>query len=295
MITIAITAYNESATVGKALESILKQKINGNYELIVSAPDDETLAVVKTYQKKYKRIKIIKDKGNGKPAALNLIFKKAKGRIIILTDGDVYLGKNSINFVLEKFKDPKVGVVSGRPISLNSKKSMLGFWSHLLTDIADSLRSKLSSKDKLIVCSGYLYAIKKGIIKRVPEEALSEDAVISHLIFDKGYLTKYAPNALVYVKYPTSFSDWIKQKKRSTGGYNQLKFWVKKSDRMRSFSKESSGIFLVLSKPKNILELFYTTILIFVRLYLWILIFIDINLKKQNLKKIWQRVESTKI
>ena len=63
---------------------------------------------------------------------------------------------------------------------------------------------------------------------------------------------------------------------------------------MRSFSKESAGIFRVLAYQKNLREIFYTKMLILARLYLWAAIFIDINIKKKKLKKIWVRVESTK-
>jgi cellulose synthase/poly-beta-1,6-N-acetylglucosamine synthase-like glycosyltransferase len=239
-------------------------------------------------------IRIIKDKGQGKPAALNLVFNKAKGEILLLTDGDVYLGKNSIKLMIEKFKDKRVGVVSGRPVSINSRKEMLGFWSHLLTDMAHEIRKERTGKGDMIVCSGYLYAFRKSLIKRIPENALSEDAVISHMISDLGYKTEYAENALVYIKYPTNFKDWIIQKKRSAGGYNQLSDMVRGKERMRSFGKESSGVFRVLRYPKTIKEFFYTISLIIARLYLWALIFIDINLKKKEFKKIWLRVESTK-
>jgi cellulose synthase/poly-beta-1,6-N-acetylglucosamine synthase-like glycosyltransferase len=294
MISIVITAYKEAATIGKAIESIVNQKINDKYELIVSAPDKETLDVARNYSKKYKQIKLIQDKGKGKPAALNLVFSKARGKIIIMTDGDVYVGKNAINEILSKFNDKKVGVVSGRPVSLNSRNNMLGFWSHLLTDTAHKIREDRVRKGKMIVCSGYLYAIRKNLIGKIPEDALSEDAVISHLIYEKGYKTAYSPKAEVYVKYPTNFNDWIKQKKRSAGGYNQLSYFVKDKERMRSFAKESSGIFQVLAYPKKIKEFFYTSALIFARIYLWLLIFIDINLRKKSFKKVWVRVESTK-
>jgi len=294
MITIVITGYKEPRTIGKAIESILKNKIPEDYELIVIAPDKETLSAAKKYATKNKKIKLIQDEGKGKPAALNIIFKKAKGRIILMTDADVYISKNAILPIIRQFDDKKVGAVTGRPISLDSKKTMLGFWSHLLTDTADKIRKREVKKEKMIVCSGYLYAIRKGIINIIPEEALSEDAVISHLIYDKGYKIVYSPEAEVYIKYPSNFSDWIKQKKRSAGGYNQLSYMVMGKERMRSFSKESAGILEVLSYPKNFRELIYTKLLILARIYLWFLIFWDINIKKKELKKIWVRIESTK-
>ena len=293
-ISILLTAYKEEKTIRKAIESILKNKIKHDFELIVLAPDDETLKTASLIAQSNTKIKILKDEGRGKPAALNLGIKKSTGDILILSDGDVYIDEKSLNPMIEKFTDPKVGAVTGHPITLNDRKSLFGYWSHLLTDMADLIRKKSISSRRMIVCSGYLYAFRKKLIEIIPEEALSEDAVISHLIHDQSYKIEYCPESLVFVRYPTNFKDWIKQKKRSAGGYNQLSGYVKNKERMRSFTKESLGIFKVLKYPKTMREFFYTILLILARIYLWLSIFIDINIRKKSLKKLWLRVESTK-
>ncbi|MFH1593053.1 MAG: glycosyltransferase [Candidatus Woesearchaeota archaeon] len=294
MISIFITAFKEERTIERAIMAFVSQEYE-KYELLVAAPDKETEEIVKKLSRKYKQIKFLKDRGGGKPAALNLLFEKAKGNILVLSDGDVFVGKNSLKCILEPFVDKKVGIVSGRPISLNRKNNMLGYWSHLLTDVgAHGTRLKRVKQCKMIVCSGYLYAFRNNLIGKIPEDALSDDALISHLVYEKGYKTAYAPEAVVYVKYPTSLSDWIKQKKRSAGGYNQLKYFIKSKERMRSFQKEAVSVLSIFKYPRNSKEFFWTIALIIVRLYLWILIFLDINIKKKDFKKIWVRVESTK-
>lgn len=291
MISIILTAYKEEKTIGRAIESILKNKLQ-NYELLVLAPDKETIDIAEKYSKTNKNIKIIQDPGHGKPNALNLAFKKARGDILILTDGDVYISENAIQFVLEKFKNPKIGAVTGRPVSINDRKTMFGFWAYVLSDIAHKRRLKSLIIRKRMFCSGYLYAFRKGIIEKIPTETLSEDGFISHLIYSKHYEITYSPESKVYVKYPDNFKDWINQKKRSVGGYNQIKKWLGKE--IRSFRKESLGIFDVLKYPSNLREWFYIFALILARIYLWILIFIDVNIKKKKLKTIWVRTNSTK-
>ncbi len=290
MISIVITAYKEPRTIGKAIEQVLKNKINDKFELIVSAPDRETLAVAKKYSKKDRRIKLLKDKGKGKPAALNMIFKKAKGNILVLTDGDVFVGENSIQPLLAKLENPSIGAVSGHPLPTNFRSTKLGYWSHLLTEMVHIWRKKA----KFISCSGYLYAIRKSLFQKMPEDALSDDAYNSHVVKNKGYQIAYSENSLVHVKYPDNFSDWIKQKKRSAGGYNQIKYIFKEKNIDRSLTKESAGIFQVLKYPKSGREFLWTIELIFARIYLWLLIFWDINIRKKDFKKVWLRIESTK-
>lgn len=288
MISVIITSYKEEKTIGKSIESILNNNLKEKYEILVLAPDESTLNVAK----KYKHVQVIKDKGEGKPAALNLAFKKAKGNILILTDGDVYISDNSLKNLLEPFNNKKIGAVTGRPVSIDSKKTKFGFFGHLLSDIAHHRREIASKTKKRFYCSGYLFAIRAGIITKVPEDALSEDGIISHKVYSKGFEIAYSPNSEVYIKYPTNFKDWINQKQRSAGGYNQIKKYS--GIEIRSFSKESAGIFQVLKYPKTIKEFFWTIQLIFMRLYLWFVIFKNINLKNKESKKIWVRVESTK-
>lgn len=290
MISIIITSYKEPKTIGRAIESFQNQKINEKYEIIVVAPDKETLDVSKKY-----KVNCLKDPGKGKPTALNLAFSKAKGDILFLTDGDVYVSNNSVNEMLRLFKDKSTGAVTGRPISLNLRNNMFGYWSHLLTDEgAHETRLALVKENKFIVCSGYLYAFRKKLIDKIAEDALSEDAVISHLIWGKGYKIVYAPKAEVYIKYPNNFKDWIKQKRRSAGGYQQIKNYVKNPKRMRSFWKETTGWYRALKYAKNLKELYWTFLLFGARLYLWFRIFLDIDIRKKEFGDIWKRVESTK-
>jgi len=292
MISIVITSFREPKTIGKAIESFIFQDIKEKYELIVVAPDEKTLDVARKYAKKHKQIKIFKDPGKGKPAALNLAVSKAKGDILVLTDGDVYVDKNALNLMVEKFKNKEIGAVSGNPVSLNPKNDRYGFWAFVLTNVANEIRIENQKKDSKIICSGYLFAIRKELFPRLPENLLSEDGYISEIIYEKGYKIEYAPDAKVYVKYPTNFSDWIKQKKRSAGGYNQIGKILGKQ--MRSFSSESSGAFRLFKYVSGIRQLIWLFELLIARFYLWILIYLDISIKNKTQKELWQRVESTK-
>jgi cellulose synthase/poly-beta-1,6-N-acetylglucosamine synthase-like glycosyltransferase len=291
MISIIITAYKEARTIGKAIEQVLKNNLK-KYEIIITAPDEETLEAAKKYSKKFRFIKLLKDKGEGKPAALTLAFKKSKGDVLILTDGDVYINENSLGPLVKKFLEEGVGAVSGHPISLNSKESMLGYWSHLLLDVADKLRRERVKKNKFILCSGYLFALKKGIVDKIPSSVL-DDAYISKEVWNKNYKILYEENSKVYVQNPQNFKDWVKQKKRNVFGEFQLD--TKKDNSMRSFKEESKeGWKYVLSYPKNLREYFWMFLLIFARIYVWVLATIEKKIKKKSMRKIWKRVESTK-
>ncbi|MGB9879743.1 MAG: glycosyltransferase, partial [Anaerolineae bacterium] len=222
MLTIIITAYREEKTIGRAIEAFLAQDLPSDYELLVVCPDDETATVVAEYAAQNEHVRHLRDHAQGKPAALNLALSAAKGEIIILSDGDVYVAPGAVRALLAAFADPTVGIVSGRPVSLNPRHTMLGYWSHLLVDAgAHHQRMLRASHEEFLECSGYLYAFRRSLVKTIPEDSLAEDGFISHHVWEQGWRTAYAPDALVYVKYPTTYQDWVKQKVRSMGGYAQ--------------------------------------------------------------------------
>lgn len=291
MISIIITAFKEPRTIQRAISAIGDQRIP-NSEILLVAPDDETLNTGKKLIANYKNLKILKDKGQGKPAALNLAVAKAKGEILVLTDGDVYVGENSINLLLQKMQNSNIGAVTGNPISLNKRNTKYGYWAFTLTSTADFRRKRALNLGKRFFCSGYLFAIRKELFPHLPENLLSEDGYISHNVYKKGYKIEYADKAKVFVKYPTNFRDWIIQKKRSAGGYNQIRSMI--HIEIRSFRKESSGLLGFFKYIRSPIELIWLINLFFARIYLWSVIYRDINLKNKKREELWTRVESTK-
>jgi cellulose synthase/poly-beta-1,6-N-acetylglucosamine synthase-like glycosyltransferase len=292
MISIIITAYKEPATIGKAITQIFKNKIKEKFELIISAPDDETLDVARKYAKKDKRIRIIKDLGKGKPSALNMIFKKAKGEFLVLTDGDVYIDENSIKPLLEKLQDSKVGAVTGRPVPQESRTNKYAYWSHFLLNAAHETRLKADEKGKFMLLSGYLFAMRNFHMK-IPADIL-DDAFISQLVYKKGYKIKYSPNSRVFIRNPSTFSDWLKQKRRNTGSDAKIREYLGKIQTSRSFSGELSQFYKVFSYAKTFRELWYSKQLLFARLLVWWLGFWDTKIAKKDFNRIWVRIESTK-
>jgi len=290
--TILITAANEAATIGRAITSLLADAAAIDAEIIVVTPDEETKRAAEVY----KNVKTLRDPGKGKPAALNLGFRHAGNNIVVMTDGDVYASKGALMNLVAPFEDENTGIVSGRPVSLNPRDTMLGYWSHLLTDAgAHAEREIRSLQRKFFVCSGYLYAVRLDLIDySIPEDALAEDAVVSHLIGKRGYKTRYAPEAKVYVKYPTTYKDWLKQKVRSAGGYAQP-IIANSPLRMRSFRHEALyGSMRALRYASSLRELWWTLLLFAARLHLWLLIFWRVQVRGIPLTQLWQRVESTK-
>ncbi len=293
MITIVITAYREENTILRAVQAFVDQDLGQEWELLVVCPDDQTAAVVAPLAAHDTRVICMRDEGKGKPAALNVAFKAAHSDIVILSDGDVYVAPGSVRALLAAFEDPQVGIVSGRPVSISPRSTMLGYWSHLLVDAAHHQRSMRAAQSAFFECSGYLYALQRELVGPIPEDSLAEDGLISHRIWQQGFRTAYAPSAEVYVKYPASYRDWLSQKVRSTGGYAQG--YMPRSRGMRSFRAEAwQGTWQALSFARSPRELLWTLLLFAARIHLWLRVTWDVRWRKRAFALLWQRVDSTK-
>ncbi|MGC9399776.1 MAG: glycosyltransferase [Anaerolineae bacterium] len=292
-ISVIITAFREPQTVGRAIEAFLAQ-IPETGEILVVCPDPETTATVDAYAARYPQVHHVADPQRGKPAALNYGLAAACGDVVVLSDGDVVVEEGALAPLLTPFADPEVGAVTGRPVSTNARETLLGYWSHFLLHSAHRLRLERDRTGKFLLCSGYLFAVRKALIEHVPEDALAEDAVISHCVAQQGRRIRYAPEARVLVKFPTTYGDWLRQKVRSTGGYAQP--YVRNSPvRMRSLASEAwHGLRLAFRYPQNPREFLWTALLFVARLHLWLLVFLNVRVLRRPLSKLWQRVESTK-
>ena len=213
-----------------------------------------------------------------------------------MTDGDVYAGENSVNEIIEKFKDPNVGCVTGKPVPMEDKKTKYGYWANFLFDSAHRLRQALSDQGKFIQCSGYLYALRNNIITSFPLD-VADDAIIPHLISLKGYKVAYARNAKIYVKNVNNWKDWANQKIRTSKSHSKIQKYVDTRDaqKTKTFSNEIKGISYLFFYFKNPKELFWTFELIFARLYMWFMVFFDNYIKKKYYGDNWERVQSTRL
>lgn len=223
MITVGIPTYNEEKVISKTIISVLAQ-LKEDDELIVVASGctDDTIPEIKKINDS--RIKLIIEKErNGKSSALNIIIKKAKGDIIVQTDGDVIVGHNAINKLVKHFSDSAIGAVSGNPIPMIPEDNLFYSWSIMSYRKMGEIREKeIENKTFNVHLSGYLLAFRKEALDKVPFAKGAVDAWMGKIIKEKGYKLTYEPNAKVFVKCPTTIKDFLIQKARVRAGYDYL-------------------------------------------------------------------------
>ncbi|MEK6891377.1 MAG: glycosyltransferase [Nanoarchaeota archaeon] len=272
MMTIIVTSYNEPKATERAVNIILKQKIKTPFKVLVIDPFPEVESYLRR-KIKDKRFDFILDPGEGKPYALNMLFEmlfsENKEEILVFTDGDVYISDNSLKEIEEAFKDKSIGAITGRPVATNKKGTKYEFWARVGYSGIDKVRKRLSSQGEFLQCSGYLFAIRNGLVKETLED-VPEDCVIPYFVWKKDYKIKYLDKAEVYVQYPTNWADWINQRVRTIKAHENLNKIVPDMPRTKSLSNEiKEGLLFSLKQPRSIKEFFWLIELYFARLYIY--------------------------
>ena len=293
MIDVIITSYNEPKSTLRAVNSFLKQNVE-DMRIIVCDPFQEVRDFLKQNIKD-KRVGFFLDPGEGKSYALNLLFSKLwsenKNDIIILTDGDVYVSENSVSSIISAFKDEKVGCITGKPVSVDSKETKYGYWASVVFTGIDKVRKKLSTEQKFFECSGYLFAIRNNVVREFPLES-SEDSIIPFLFWKKGYKIKYVPEAEVYVKNPSNWKDFLGQKVRNIKAHENLNKIAPDMPRTKSLWNEIKyGFFHVLFSPRSFKQVGWMFQLYFARLYLYLKAFKEMK-KQKDYSDGWREKET---
>ena len=294
MIDILINSYNEPNATLKAVNTFLNQYEGDDLRVTVIDPFPE---VEEFLRKKISdpRFNFFLDPGEGKSYSLNLIFQELgsdnKDDIFISTDGDVHVSENTIQDILKAFEDKEIGAITARPVSIDPKDTKYGFWSHFVFEGVHRARKKLSDQKKFFECSGYLFAIRKGVIFDFPMET-SEDSIIPYLFWKEGYKIKYVPEVEVYVKNPDNWDDWLNQKVRNIKGHENLNKIAPDMPRTKSFLNEiKHGWHFFFTYPKNARELTWTSQIYLARLYLYYKAFKDLK-KNQTYADGWRENET---
>ncbi|MBS4774062.1 MAG: glycosyltransferase family 2 protein [Proteobacteria bacterium] len=104
-LSVIMPLYNVEETIREALDSVLMQEVNFEYEIICvdDKSTDKSLSILKEYQQKYPQIKIIENENNqGNAYCFRAALKEAAGDYFCVLDGDDFY---SVKYKLQRQVD----------------------------------------------------------------------------------------------------------------------------------------------------------------------------------------------
>jgi glycosyltransferase involved in cell wall biosynthesis len=195
-VTVGMPALNESKTIVRALNSILKQKELGfKLKKIIVISDgsiDNTANRANTIDDN--RINVIKDKSNkGRVARWNQLFSLTSTDILLFMDADEELvDPYSIAKVISEFSsESNVHLVGGNPYSVDDGSFLSGCLK-VTRDAFTDLRYKINNGNNIYGCMGGFLALSKTLYSNlvIPNDILANDSYVYMECIKSGYKFK---------------------------------------------------------------------------------------------------------
>lgn len=124
-VTIIIPVYNSEKYISRCLDSVVNQS-HKNIEILVinDGSSDNSLKILKKYEKKYNNIKVIDKENEGVAITRNMGIKLATGDYIMFIDNDDFIDSDYLeNYINSACND--VDIVMGGYRRINEKNKVL--------------------------------------------------------------------------------------------------------------------------------------------------------------------------
>lgn len=202
-VSLVIVARNAENCVVKRLKNSLDLSFPSEDHEIVFFSDgstDNTLKYAKSVLSD--KIRIFSSSEHlGKNNGLNQAIKECKGDIMVLSDVDVMLDKDTILTLVKHFSDPEVGGVCGEKALLKVRMDMSTSQTYHIRfektiKELESLTGSISSND------GTLYAIRRNLYKPLPP-GVTDDLYVCLSVVKQHSRFLYEPEAKAYIEPPS--------------------------------------------------------------------------------------------
>jgi biofilm PGA synthesis N-glycosyltransferase PgaC len=218
--SVGIMAFNEEANVGRLLEALGRQRLDGfridEIIVVASGCTDATERIVRERARSDARIRLVSQpRREGKAAAVNLFLAEARGDLLVLESADTLPVPDTVQRLLAPFADPAVGMTGARPRPLDRMNTFMGYAAHFLWWMHHRLAL---DAPKL----GEMVAFRRGIAP-IPEDTAVDEAAIEVQVARSGRRIQYAHSAVVRNKGPETVRDYLVQRRRIVAGHSHLR------------------------------------------------------------------------
>jgi len=223
-VTLFIAAYNEKNYVAAKMKNTLeleypKEKINIIW--VTDGSDDGTPDLLRGYPNTTVHHL---DARNGKIGAMNRGMEFVKTPIVIFSDANTNLGKESIRRIVNLFGNPKVGCVSGEKRIIDKESDVAsGAGEGMYWKYESQLKKWDAELYSVVGAAGELFAIRSKLYRHVEKDTLLDDFMVSLRVAQDGYTIQYDPEAYAIETASVNVKEELKRKIRiSAGGIQSI-------------------------------------------------------------------------
>lgn len=218
-VTLFVAAYNEKDYVDEKIRnsfSLNYPQKKVKHVWVTDGSNDGTPDLLR----KYEGAEVYHlDERGGKIGAMNRGMQFVKTPIVIFSDGNTNLGKESIREIVNLFADPKVGCVSGeKRIYSKDTDAAAGAGEGLYWKYESTLKKWDAELYSVVGAAGELFAIRTELWQEVEKDTLLDDFIISLRVAMAGYTIQYNPEAYAIETASANVKEELKRKIRISAG-----------------------------------------------------------------------------
>lgn len=218
-VTLFITAFNEADIVDEKMQNCISLDYPTDKFHIVWVTDgtnDNTNEVLKKWPQATVHFQ---PQRQGKTAAMNRGVKLVNTPIIIFTDANTMLNRESIREIVLAFTDPKVGCVAGeKRIAVQTKDGAAAGGEGIYWKYESTLKKWDSELYSAVGAAGELFAVRKELFFDMESDTLLDDFILSLTIAMDGYKIAYCSNAYAVESGSADMKEEEKRKVRIAAG-----------------------------------------------------------------------------
>ncbi len=175
-LSVLMPVYNEEKWLLEIVERVLKQAVAGisDLEIIIvdDASQDGTKVIIDELVMKYKNkiVPVVKERNEGKGAALRTAIEKMTGDICIIQDADLEYNPIDYPLILEPIIAGRADCVYGSRFAGGQSKRVLFFW-HFVGNKFLTLLSNIFTNLNLTDMETCYKAFQSELIKSIPLES----------------------------------------------------------------------------------------------------------------------------
>ena len=230
-VSIIVPCYNDSAHIGKTIDSLLDLNYPKEFIEIIVVDDkskDNSVDIIKEYVKKYKNVRLIINERNSGGAAepSNIGIKAAKYDYVAVTDADSFPDRDNLIKMIGFLQEDKgVGAVTCAVLARKPENFIQKLQSIEYRVIAFN-RKLLDCVDSVYVTPGPFALYRKKYLFEVglfDVKNMTQDIEIVWRLLSYGYKARMCLAAKVHSETPEKFKAWWKQRVRwNIGGTQTL-------------------------------------------------------------------------
>lgn len=221
-VSLVVPTYNEESIIEKKIIDIknLEYPAEKLEVIFVDSSNDGTRQKINQFKENSSNNVILLEENarKGLANALNLAYSAAHGEIVIKTDCDMFLERQSVKKIVSYFYNPKIGAVNGKLSTLNRSSVEEGY-----IGLIERLKIAESNLDSSYIFAPFS-AYRKNLIEPINAKSVADDGELALKIRKKGYITVFASDAIFYEASPIDIKERIMQKSRRAQGHIRLIF-----------------------------------------------------------------------